>query len=217
MLCVIRTGLVPVVFTLLIFSHLVKSTHVYMNSGEIKCFYKRLTTGELFIGDIDTSVDKDGHFIEDSQVQVHITIEETFDNDERVLNQRLSHSGDFMFTALQQGEHRICIEPVYTADIKARIRVLINFETKNKKTLDSKRRDVVVLLKDRIHQLIQRLHAVRNQQDTIRENEATFRDESEAANSKITSWSIFQILILFLVCWFQLRYLKNFFVKQKIL
>lgn len=188
-----------------------------MNSGEVKCFYKYLTTGELLICDIDTSVDKDGHFIEDSQVQVRITIDETFDNDERVLNQRVSHSGDFMFTALEKGKHRICIEPEYTVDLKAKIRVLIDFETKNKNTLDSKQRDAAELLKDRIQQLIQRLHTVRNQQDIIRENEATFRDESETANSKITTWSIVQILILIIVCWFQLRYLKNFFVKQKIL
>lgn len=188
-----------------------------MKSGEIKCFYKYLTNGELLIGDIDTFLEKDGYFVEDSQIQVRITIDETFDNDERVLNQRASHSGDFMFTALEEGEHRICIEPEYNVDTEARIRVSINFETKNKKILDSKQRDTVELLKDRIQQLIQRLNIIRNQQDRIRENEAIFRDESESANSKITNWSIIQILILFIVCWFQLHYLKNFFVKQKIL
>lgn len=217
MLSVIRVRLIYIVFSILILSHLVKSTHIYMNSGETRCFYKRLMTGELLIGDIDTSVDKDGHFVEDSQVQVHITIDETFDKDERVLNQKNPYSGDFMFAALEEGEHRICIEPEYTINTKARIRVLINFEIKNKNILDSKQRDAAESLKNRIQQLSQRLHTLRSQQNTIRENEATFRDESEGANSKIASWSIIQILVLIVVCWFQLRYLKNFFVKQKIL
>lgn len=205
-----------IVFGLLLNFMLVQSTHIYMKSGELRCFYEGLSTGELLVGDIDTTVEKNGIFVEDTQLQVSITVDETFDDDQRVMNQKSSHSGDFAFTALESGEHRICIKPLYTVDTSARIRMSIDFEIENVKVLDSKKKGTVEALKTRVSQLIKRLQTIRGQQDRIRENEAIFRDQSEAANSKITSWSVIQILVLIAVCVFQLRYLKNFFVKQKI-
>ena len=71
-------------------------------------------------------------------------------------------------------------------------------------------------LKGRVGQLTQRLTSIRKEQDAIREKEAEFRNQSESANSKIMTWSVFQPLILLGTCAFQLRYLKNFFVKQKV-
>jgi len=40
-----------------------------------------------------------------------ITVDETFDNDHRVVNQRGSSSGRFTFTAADAGDHRICFAP----------------------------------------------------------------------------------------------------------
>lgn len=40
-----------------------------------------------------------------------ITVEETFDNNHRVVSQRTQHSGRFTFTAAEAGQHRICFTP----------------------------------------------------------------------------------------------------------
>ncbi|KAG0665747.1 putative member of the p24 [Monosporozyma unispora] len=210
-------SVVAIFIGLLLNFRFIQCTHIYMKSGELRCFYEGLKLGELLIGDIDTTVEKNGVFEEDPLLKVSITVDETFDDDQRVMNQQSSHSGDFAFTALESGEHRVCIKPLYTADTTARIRMSIGFEIENVKVLDSKQKDTVEALKTRVRQLISRLQTIRNQQDRIRENEAVFRDQSEAANSKISSWSVIQILVLIGVCWFQLNYLKNFFVKQKVI
>lgn len=41
-------------------------------------------------------------------VGVHITVEETFDNDHRVVSQKGDSDGKFTFTAADSGDHRIC-------------------------------------------------------------------------------------------------------------
>lgn len=207
---------VAIFIGLLINFTLIQGTHVYMKSGELRCFYEGLKAGELLIGDIDTTVEKNGVFEEDPQLKVSITVDETFDDDQRVMNQQSSHSGDFAFTALESGEHRVCMKPLYTVDTTARIRMAIEFEIEKVEVLDSKKKDTVEALKTRVRQLVSRLQTIRGQQDLIRVNEAIFRDQSEAANSKISTWSFIQIIVLVAVCWFQLKYLKNFFVKQKV-
>ena len=40
-----------------------------------------------------------------------ITVEETFDNDHRVVSQRTPGNGRFTFTAADAGQHRICFTP----------------------------------------------------------------------------------------------------------
>lgn len=190
--------------------------HIYLKSGEMKCFYENLAIGNLLIGDLDTSVEKNGIFEEDHKVQVTLTIDETFDNDQRVLNQRNPYTGDFTFTALETGEHRICVTPEYS-DYSARIRLFIDLEINHISVLDSKKKDDMDFLKNRVNQLIQRLGNVRTEQDVIREKEALFRNQSESANGKIVFWSILQIVFLAGACAFQLHYLKNFFVKQKVI
>lgn len=44
-----------------------------------------------------------------------ITVEETFDNDHRVMTNRGGHSGRFTFSAADSGQHKIC----FTADTQA--------------------------------------------------------------------------------------------------
>ncbi|SMN18110.1 similar to Saccharomyces cerevisiae YHR110W ERP5 Protein with similarity to Emp24p and Erv25p, member of the p24 family involved in ER to Golgi transport [Maudiozyma saulgeensis] len=193
----------------------IQAMHIYLKPEETKCYYEHLTAKSLLIGDLDAFVEKNGVFVEDSGIRVKVTIDETFDNNERVLNQKNSNSGDFSFTALESGEHRICLTPSYS-DASANIRVFVDFEIGHVHSLDSKRKDDVNSLKSRVQQLTQRLDVIKDIQGNIRENEAKFRNQSESANSKIMLWSVLQVIALGCTCAFQLNYLKNFFVKQKV-
>ncbi|CAB4252027.1 similar to Saccharomyces cerevisiae YHR110W ERP5 Protein with similarity to Emp24p and Erv25p, member of the p24 family involved in ER to Golgi transport [Maudiozyma barnettii] len=193
----------------------IQAMHIYLKPEETKCYYEHLTANSLLIGDLDAFVERNGAFVEDSGIKVKVTIDETFDNNQRVLNQKNSNSGDFSFTALETGEHRICLTPSYS-DASANIRVFVDFEISHVHSLDSKRKDDVESLKSRVLQLTQRLDAIKGVQGDIRDNEAKFRNQSESANSKIMFWSVLQVIALGCTCAFQLNYLKNFFVKQKV-
>lgn len=207
--------LFPICTFLLLLSRGVQGVHFYMKPGEVKCFYESLAKGNLLIGDIDGLVEKEGSFVDDANLKVGISLYETFDNDHRVLNQQNSHSGDFTFTALETGEHRICVSPTYPLK-DAKLRIFMELDIGHVLSLDSRRKDETKSLRERVLQLIQRLENIRTEQKVIREKEAVFRDQSESANGKIILWSVLQIVGLVTVCGFQLHYLKNFFVKQKV-
>lgn len=195
----------------------VQAIHFYVHNGETKCFYENLSQGNLMFGDLDGFVERDaGIFEADSAMQLTVTIDETFDNDHRVMTQKNSHEGDFTFTALDTGEHRICITPTYPSS-DVRIRVFLDIDITSVQVLDSKRKEDMDSLKGRIQQLLNKIGYIRTEQRVLRQFEAKFRDQSEAANSKIVFWAILQIIALGGACAFQLRYLKNFFVKQKVL
>lgn len=194
----------------------VHSLHFYMKPGETKCFYESLARSNLLIGDVDGLVQKDGEYVDDPDLRIGISLYETFDDDHLVLNQQNYHSGDFTFTALETGEHKICINPMYPA-MDVSVRIFMELDIGYITALDSRRKGDAQRLKERALQLTGRLENIRKQQKLIREREAVFRDQSEAANSKVIFWSFLQMISLVLVCLFQLRYLRNFFVKQKII
>jgi hypothetical protein len=45
------------------------------------------------------------------EVGVFVTVEETFDNNHRIVAQRGSSEGRFTFSAADSGQHRICVTP----------------------------------------------------------------------------------------------------------
>lgn len=194
----------------------VSALHTYVKSGETKCFYKNLKKDDVLVGDLDTAVKKDGVYTEDPAVKVAVSIAEIFDGDHVVMNQKNPYTGDFTFTAFDNGEHRICVSPTYPNSDEP-IRVYLELELSNVEALDTKGKTDETQLKRRLEQLNLRLHKIRREQGIIRKNEAGFRDQSEAANSKITTWTIIQLIVLVGMCAFQVNYLKKFFVKQKVI
>lgn len=54
-------------------------------------------------------------YISDPGVNVLITVDETFDNDHRVVSQRGNADGRFTFSAADGGQHKICFTPDHVA------------------------------------------------------------------------------------------------------
>lgn len=50
-------------------------------------------------------------YLVSSDVGIHVTVDETFDNDHRVVSQRAPSKGRFIFSAADSGDHRICFTP----------------------------------------------------------------------------------------------------------
>lgn len=51
-------------------------------------------------------------YVADPNIQTYISVEETFDNDHRIVSQRSAAKGRFTFSAADSGEHRICLSPI---------------------------------------------------------------------------------------------------------
>ena len=144
--------------------------------------------------------------------------QETFDNDHRVVTQRASHTGDFTFTSLDTGEHKICLTPVYR-DGNSGQKHRIFFDVAQGSAhdyVDSKTTHKVDLLTLKVQLLNRKLEEIHNEQEQMRLRETVFRDQSEATNSRVVKWTFIQLFVLIGTCTYQLRHLKSFFVKQKI-
>jgi len=108
-----------------------------------------------------------------SSIGIQITVDETFDNDHRVVNQRGAAKGRFTFTAADSGDHRICFTPtnagsaggwlsngVPSGQIKFNLDLAIGETSAIESTDKSKVQDLVQKVKD----LNGRLQDIRREQ-----------------------------------------------------
>lgn len=202
-------------------------THVlgfyfYTNGGERKCFHKELSEETLLQVDYKVQVYDESlnsyRDVSNNDLGLVIDVEEIFDNYHRVSHQKSSADGQFTFIALDSGEHRICFQPQangWLAKVKAKIDV--NFQIGSDKKLDSKKKSEINALHQKVNFLIAKVDEIKREHKLVREREATFRNASEVVNSRAMWWMVIQIIVLIAICAWQMRHLRSFFVKQKVL
>ncbi|CAG7923467.1 unnamed protein product [Penicillium olsonii] len=213
--------------TLLSFFSLIFPTNAlyfYMEGRQTKCFFEDLPKDTLVAGRYESEVinAQTGAYHIDHNMKVLITVEETFDNDHRVVSKRDSHSGRFHFSAADAGQHRICFTPETDATsawlsnspgaVKLTVDIAIGETSKIETEDKDKMKDIVQRVKD----LNSRLQDIRREQVYQRERESEFRDQSETTNSRVVRWTLIQIAILSAACAWQLSHLRSFFIKQKL-
>ena len=156
---------------------------------------------------------------------IFITVDETFDNDHRIVSQRGSSSGKFTFSAADSGDHRLCFTPTnvpatsgflfsgsQVGGVKFELDMAIGDTSKIESSDKNKMEDVVQKVRD----LNARLQDVRREQVFQREREMEFRDQSESVNGRVVRWTLIQLAVLGVTCAWQLSYLRAFFIKQKL-
>ncbi|CCH43802.1 Transmembrane protein [Wickerhamomyces ciferrii] len=152
----------------LVLVQLVSGLHFYTSPGDTRCFYEELPKDQVVIGKFDAYVNSRGNeFESDSRLKLSITVDETFDNDHRVVSQKSSSSGDFTFSALDSGEHKFCITPSYS-DKTTKIRVFFDLVQAAGETIDSKRKDEVSVLTNKVKQLNNMIQEIQNEQKLMR-------------------------------------------------
>lgn len=213
-------------FAVLSFSVPANALYFYMDGRQTKCFFEDLPKDTLVVGHYKTEVInyQSGTFAVDPSLTMLISVQETFDNDHRVVFQRTSHSGRFTFSAADAGQHKICLTPdsnavtggwlsgAPTGGVKVTLDVAIGETSKIESEDKDKMKDIVQKVKD----LNGRLQDIRREQVFQREREAEFRDQSEATNSRVVRWTLIQLFVLSATCAWQLSHLRSFFIKQKL-
>lgn len=208
-------------FLLLSILSVANALHFYVNTDETKCFYEELPKDTIAVGKFAALEfdDTTNEYIENlNNLKVEITVDETFDNNHRVVSQKNSPVGQFTFTSLDSGEHKFCITPKHTNwSKKSKHRIFFDLVVGDAKPLvDSKRESDVNYLTLKTNELIKKLNNIKREQSLLRLKEAAFRDISENVNSSTTKWTMIQLIVLIGTGLWQLSYLKNFFVKQKV-
>lgn len=133
-------------------------------------------------------------------------------------DQYASSNGDFAFTSSEAGEHKFCLTPTYADGTKGKKhRIFFDIAAGSSDDyIDSKSSRKVDALTFKVQTLNKKLDQIHFEQEYIRQREAHFRDQSESTNSRVVKWGFIQLLVLVGTCFYQLRHLKSFFVKQKI-
>ncbi|KAH3687562.1 hypothetical protein WICPIJ_001463 [Wickerhamomyces pijperi] len=199
------------------FIKLTTALHFYANPGQTRCFYEELSKGTVVIGKFDSYINIGGdEYSKVTNLKLEVTVDETFDNNHRVVTQKSSAAGDITYSASESGEHKFCITPVYF-DRKTKVRVFFDVIIAGSEIIDSQRKDEVTIITNKVKELSNKIEEIRNEQLLFREREESFRNQSESTNGKVVVWSLIQFVVLILSGVWQLFHLKTFFIKQKVL
>ncbi|KAJ5542512.1 hypothetical protein N7535_004934 [Penicillium sp. DV-2018c] len=198
--------------------------YFYMEGRQTKCFFEDLPKDTLVAGRFETEVvnPQTGAYAIDQNLKVHITVEETFDNDHRVVSKRDGHSGRFHFSAADAGQHRICFTPEtdvtsgWLSNSRGAVKLTVDLAIGETSKIETEDKDKIKDIVQRVKDLNSRLHDIRREQVYQRERESEFRDQSEATNSRVVRWTLIQLAVLSTACAWQLSHLRSFFIKQKL-
>jgi hypothetical protein len=103
-------------------------------------------------------------------MHVLITVEETFDNDHRVVSKRDSHSGRFHFSAADAGQHKICFTPEtdaasnWLSTSRGAVKVTVDLAIGETSKIETEDKDKMKDIVQRVKDLNSRLHDIRREQ-----------------------------------------------------
>lgn len=200
--------------------------HFFMDGAVQKCFYEELPKDTLVVGHYHAEAWDDAakNYLTKPDVGVFVTVEETFDNNHRIVAQRGASQGKFTFSAADSGQHRICVTPQnvpsgggwLSSGVHGTVRFTLDMAIGETSRIESTDKDKVETLVQKVMDLNSRLQDVRREQVFQREREAEFRDQSETTNARVVRWTLIQLVILGVTCVWQLSHLRAFFIKQKL-
>jgi len=215
--------------TALLATWIVPSTalYFYLDGSHPKCFFEELPKDTLVVGHYTAEEWKSetGGYSLGNGINIHISVEETFDNNHRVVNQKGADSGRFTFTAADSGEHRICFTASANGpnqgwfthgDHLGGTKLHLDLAIGETSEIESRDKDKINDIVQKVKDLNSRLQDIRREQIFQREREAEFRDQSEIVNSRIVRWTLVQLFVLGGTCAWQLSHLRAFFIKQKL-
>lgn len=125
-----------------------------------------------------------------------------------VVRTRGPFDGKFTFTAHEAGDHSICLSPSGASASNTHIKLYIDVVVGSTRPNIEQDRSHVSNLASKIRDLNNKLDEIRREQQYQREREASYRDLSEATNTRAVWYSVLQIAVLVATCAWQLRHLR---------
>lgn len=135
----------------------------------------------------------------------------------------------FTFTSLDDGEHAVCLHPfirnfntrrLVKEGLDDRVKIYLDFERlplSNIADLVTQNGAKFLLQsKVKVEEIYRRLEAIKADQLMFRNKYVRFHELSAKTHVRTTAWAVAQAVWLGLVCVVQLRFLKQFFRRQKV-
>ncbi|KAG0036207.1 p24 complex component [Podila clonocystis] len=154
-------------------------------------------------------------FFENLEVKdnLHISYQITDPSDILVEDASRSASATYNHVAKAKGKHQFCFSNTFSTITEKTVgfNVLV-IKPLNEDSGTNK----VDPLENEIRELSYQIEDIKNEQEYTLAREKTHRNTAESTNSRVVWWSLFQSGILFLVCVFQITYLKRFFEVKRV-
>ncbi|KAK5133945.1 hypothetical protein LTR08_007065 [Meristemomyces frigidus] len=204
-----------------------QALYFYIDGPTQKCFFEELPKDTLVVGTFKATQwnDQTRSYNDNPEMGIFITVDETFDNDHRIVAQRGSSAGKFTFSAADSGSHRLCFTPtnvpatagyLFSGGSVGGIKFELDMVIGETSQIESADKDKMGEVVQKVKDINARLQDVRREQVFQREREAEFRDQSESVNGRVVRWTLIQLAVLGVTCAWQLSYLRAFFIKQKL-
>ncbi|KAF9321742.1 p24 complex component [Podila minutissima] len=182
--------------------HAVDAINVKVPAGDQRCFFEVLEKGDNIR--VSFQVAEGGHLDVDFSL--------TDPNKVLVEDTRKSSSDTYNHEVKLTGKHVYCFSNSFSTVTEKQVSFNIQVikphkeeDTQKKNLLEVEIRDLAIGIED-----------IKNEQEYTIARERTHRDTAESTNSRVVWWSLFQSAILFIVCVFQITYLKRFFEVKRV-
>jgi len=218
-----------------------QALYVVMREGRIRCVYAEVPKDTLIAGDFiseplaseemlggqdsrwnaqepvaaQTAVD----LFSERPFGIRVTVTSEHDPTNPIHSRAYGKSGRFAVTSTIEGEYAIC----FVSNITSRKgpwnwKMTIDLHTGAGATdyEDLAKKEHMDTIQIKVRKLLDRASGVRRELDYQKHREKDFRETSESTNARALWWSIFQIAIVVTTAAVQMRTLRQFFIKKKI-
>jgi len=212
-----------------------------MREGKIRCIYMEVPKDTLMAGDFlseplasesqlggqDSRWNAPEPVSEESAQQtfgqrpfgLRVTVTSEHDPYSPILSRVYGKSGRFAITSTFEGEHAIC----FVSNITSRSGVYswkmsldLHHGAQAQDYADLAKKEHLDNIQVKVRRLLDRAEDVRRELNYQKHREEEFRATSESTNSRATLWSLLQVAIVIATAFVQMRSLKQFFIKKKI-
>ncbi|KAI9365863.1 emp24/gp25L/p24 family/GOLD-domain-containing protein [Pilaira anomala] len=195
-----------------------QALYFYLEGSEKKCFIEDLPkeTMVILVYSSEQFSAAQNVWVENKDLKIEITVEE-LPQGYRIVDNKGDSSGRFSFTSSESGDHSICISAASNSwfdNSKTKLTLDMDFDDPTDHH-DHNAEGVSDLVK-RVHELNERVEDIQIEQKAQHDREKDFRDQSELTNSRVVWWTIAQLIVLGVVCFWQMNYFKNFFMAKKL-
>lgn len=240
--------------------YIATAKHLYIPLNQEICFYENLEKEHILNGKLNIQFAMPEVIKSELGMKYNLNLDvsilETFDENHIVYKQNYQFLSDskpnkeyyqerrndetsltssnginyFTFTALDNGEHAICIKPsvpnfnarrLVKEGFSDKVKVYIDFEVSSLNNIMDiiSQHDSKFLLSSRlkVNQILSKLKIIKMEQIKFREKYQVFHKISDSTNSRIITWGVIQVVWITLICMYQLNFLKQFFIKQKVM
>ncbi|PKI82927.1 emp24p/erv25p- protein [Malassezia vespertilionis] len=197
--------------------------YMYFEAGEVKCFYEQLPLDTIVVGHYFTEEWDDAHNQYDipTELGIGIVVRHTPTN-HILVSAHGKPAGKFALTTHEAGMHEICLQTEYHGarlknghfpELRMHIDIVIGDAHRSTSAQDKVHSDDLL---SRARALNAKMRDLHKEQQYQREREMSFRDLSEATNTRAAWFMVFQFLVLVIACIWQLLNLRTFFEDKKL-